>query len=264
MRSDSASEGSLRVPGSIDYNRAAPAYARYRDVQSGVFQALVELGVDASSRVLEVGCGTANHLRALHAETGCSAWGVDPSVGMLQRAVRGAGRGAAHGALRYATNLSAGRGEALPYPDKCFDLLFSVDVVHHIRDLDAAFAEMARVLRPGGLVLTATDSEATIRALTVLSGYFRETVPHELARYPSTERLEAAHRHGGLEIIARFVVEHPYVVDNARPFHERAYSCLHLISDEALAAGVARLEADLPLAAVSRNYVVVGRVGDRA
>jgi ubiquinone/menaquinone biosynthesis C-methylase UbiE len=256
MRPNIAGGGSLRVPGSIDYNQAAPAYARYRDVQSGVLQALVELGVDASSRVLEVGCGTANHARALRAETGCAVWGVDPSVGMLQQAARRGGRG--------AVRLSAGRGEALPYADRSFDLLFSVDVVHHIRDLDVAFAEMARLLRPGGLLLTATDSEATIRARPVLSGYFPETVPHELARYPSTARLEVAHARSDLEILERFIVEHPYVIEDARPFRERAYSCLHLISDEALAAGVTRLETDVPLVAVSRNYVVVGRVRDRA
>jgi ubiquinone/menaquinone biosynthesis C-methylase UbiE len=256
MRSNLALGTSLHLPASIDYNQAASAYARYRDVQSGVLKALVEVGVDASSRVLEVGCGTANHARALRAETGCSVCGVDPSVGMLQRADRGAARS--------AIRLSAGRGEALPYVDRCFDLLFSVDVVHHIRDLDVAFAEMARLLRPGGLLLTATDSEATIRARPVLSGYFPETVPRELARYPSTARLEAAHARSGLEILARFNVEHPYLIEDARPFRERSYSCLHLISDQALAAGVARLEADLPLAAVSRNYVVLAQVRDKA
>jgi ubiquinone/menaquinone biosynthesis C-methylase UbiE len=234
-------------PGSMDYDSAAPAYARYRNVQSGVLRALVELTAGEGARVLEVGCGTANHIRALCAETACAAWGVDPSVGMLGWA------------NSTPVCLSAGRGEALPYPNGCFDLLFSVDVVHHIRDLDAAYAEMARVLRPSGVLLTATDSEETIRARTVLSGYFPETVPHELARYPSTARLEAAHARGGLEITATFVAEHPYVIQDVRPFRERAYSCLHLISDEALATGVARLAADLPLAAVSRNYVLVAR-----
>jgi ubiquinone/menaquinone biosynthesis C-methylase UbiE len=232
---------------SLDYDQAASTYARYRGVQSGVLQALVGLGVGPATRVLEVGCGTANHIRALRAETGCAAKGVDPSVGMLQRA------------SRTGVGLCAGWAEALPYPDTCFDLLFSVDVVHHVARLDAAFAEMARLLRPGGILLTATDSAATIRERTVLSGYFPDTVPHELARYPSVARLEAAHRRSGFEIVATFVAEHPYVIESARPYRERAYSCLHLISDAALAAGVARLEADVPLATVSRNYVVVAR-----
>jgi SAM-dependent methyltransferase len=139
------------------------------------------------------------------------------------------------------------------------DLVYSVDVVHHLRDLDTAFDEMARVLRPGGVLLTATDSEATIRARPLLSGYFPETVPHELARYPAIGRLESAHAQHGLEIVDAFVVEHPYVLTDVRPFRERAYSCLHLISADALAVGVARLERDLPLATVSRNYVIVAR-----
>lgn len=45
-------------------------------------------------------------------------------------------------------------GERLPYADKSFDLAFAICVLHHVQRHDrAAFtAEMARVVRPGGLV----------------------------------------------------------------------------------------------------------------
>ncbi len=229
----------------------AAVYCRHRGVQSGVLRALLALPMfgEAAGRVLEIGCGTANHLRALVDETGCLGWGVDPSGGMLSE-----GRGA--GAALW---LGRARAEALPFPDRSFDLAFSVDVVHHIGDLDAAFAEASRVLHPGGMLLTATDSRETIRARTVLSGYFPETVPHELARYPSEDRLLSLHRQCGFEILDAFVVEHPYILTDTRALRERAYSCLHLISDAALVAGVARVEKVLPLATVSRNYVIVAR-----
>ena len=229
----------------------AAAYSRHRGVHSGVFRALVALLAfeEAGSRALEIGCGTANHLRALKGETGCMGWGVDPSEGMLSQ-----GR-APGGALC----LSRACAEALPFADRSFDLAFSVDVVHHLDDLVAAFAEASRVLRPGGRLLTATDSAETIRTRAILSGYFPDTVPHELARYPSVDRLLDLHRRSGLEILDAFVAEQPYVLTDTRAFRERAYSCLHFISDEALASGVARLEKALPLATVSRNYVIVAR-----
>lgn len=43
--------------------------------------------------------------------------------------------------------------EALPFPDGHFDGLMCSDAFHHFRDQDAAAAEMARVVKPGGCVL---------------------------------------------------------------------------------------------------------------
>jgi ubiquinone/menaquinone biosynthesis C-methylase UbiE len=42
--------------------------------------------------------------------------------------------------------------EELPFPDESFDLVLGHAVLHHIPDLDRAFAEFARVLRPGGVI----------------------------------------------------------------------------------------------------------------
>lgn len=242
---------SIDLPGHAPYDGpGAAVYARLRGVQLGVLDALLGYAAEVrATTVLEVGCGTAVHLRALREAVGCACWGVDPSLAMLTR-----GR-----ADDQMLRLARARAEALPLAAERVDLLYSVDVVHHLQNLGAAYGEMARVLRSGGILVTATDTEATIRARPVLSGYFPETVPHELARYPTIAQLEAAHAHHGLEIIDAFVVEHPYVVTDARPFRERAYSCLYSVSDAALAAGVARLERDLPLATVSRSYVVVAR-----
>jgi SAM-dependent methyltransferase len=40
--------------------------------------------------------------------------------------------------------------ERMPFPDGSFDVLLTSDVMEHVRDIDAAHAEIARVLRPGG------------------------------------------------------------------------------------------------------------------
>src|SRR3546814_13720576 len=39
--------------------------------------------------------------------------------------------------------------EAMDFPDDSFDLVFGSGIIHHL-DIDRAFAEIARVLRPGG------------------------------------------------------------------------------------------------------------------
>jgi len=43
--------------------------------------------------------------------------------------------------------------ERLPFPDGAFDCVWSIHVLEHVVDLEAALREMARVLRPGGLLL---------------------------------------------------------------------------------------------------------------
>ena len=47
--------------------------------------------------------------------------------------------------------------EALPFEDESFDLVFGHAVLHHIPDLDKAFAEFRRVLRPGGMIAFAGE-----------------------------------------------------------------------------------------------------------
>ncbi|MBS1880768.1 MAG: methyltransferase domain-containing protein [Actinobacteria bacterium] len=47
--------------------------------------------------------------------------------------------------------------ERLPFADESFDLVFGHAVLHHIPDLDRAFAEFRRVLRPGGMIAFAGE-----------------------------------------------------------------------------------------------------------
>jgi ubiquinone/menaquinone biosynthesis C-methylase UbiE len=47
--------------------------------------------------------------------------------------------------------------ETLPFDDESFDLVLGHAVLHHIPDLDRAFAEFKRVLRPGGSIVFAGE-----------------------------------------------------------------------------------------------------------
>src|SRR6476620_2566991 len=47
--------------------------------------------------------------------------------------------------------------ETLPFEDESFDLVLGHAVLHHIPDLDKAFAEFRRVLRPGGMIAFAGE-----------------------------------------------------------------------------------------------------------
>jgi SAM-dependent methyltransferase len=87
--------------------------------------------------VLEVGCGTGLLLQRV-AGFARSAKGIDLSPGMLERA---RGRG---------LDVVEGSATALPFAAGSFDVAYSFKVLSHIPDLERAFAEMYRVVRPGG------------------------------------------------------------------------------------------------------------------
>ena len=50
---------------------------------------------------------------------------------------------------------------ALPYPDGAFDLLLACDVIEHVADDRRVFAELTRVLRPGGVFVFSVPLHAT-------------------------------------------------------------------------------------------------------
>jgi len=96
-----------------------------------------------AARVLDVGCGEGQITRLARAGGAGAAFGVDPTWAQVQVA---AGRG---GGAQYAR---AGAGE-LPFATGSFDAVVACLVFEHIRDVDDAIAEVARVLEPGGRFL---------------------------------------------------------------------------------------------------------------
>src|SRR5688572_8910971 len=137
----------------IDYEGLAAAYAEHRWAHAGVLRGLLETGaLTNKSRALEVGCGTGNYVAALRSILPCSYLATDPSEEMLAQAR----------ARLDCADIEFGRGSAekLDLPDHAFDLIFSVDVIHHVTDRAAFFQEAFRVLRPGGRLCTATQNES--------------------------------------------------------------------------------------------------------
>lgn len=53
---------------------------------------------------------------------------------------------------------TVGVGEHLPYPEATFDVVFADNVLEHLADPHAVFAEVARVLKPGGVFLAKTPN----------------------------------------------------------------------------------------------------------
>ncbi len=147
-------------------------------------QALLRAGLAPGMRVVDVGTGTglvAREAVRILGDPG-AVTGVDPSPGML-----------AHARLPAGVRLLEGSAERIPLPDAGADFLSMGYALRHVSDLELAFAEFRRVLRPGGVVciLEITRPESRIgRAL--LRAYLRGVVPaiaRVLARSAEMPRL---------------------------------------------------------------------------
>jgi ubiquinone/menaquinone biosynthesis C-methylase UbiE len=132
-------------------DRAARAIERVYstpDVVAQRAEVLALLAARPGERVLDVGSGPAFLVAALAAAVGPdgAVHGVDPSPAMNALA-------RARTADLPGVRIDDGDALALPYPDAAFDAAVSTQVYEYVADVPRAFAELRRVVRPGGRVL---------------------------------------------------------------------------------------------------------------
>jgi SAM-dependent methyltransferase len=103
-------------------------------------------------RSLEIGAGTGYFsLNLLQAGVVQEATCTDISPGMVRTLAINAAR------LNLPVKTARADAESLPFPDGSFDLVLGHAVLHHLPDLDRAFGEFDRVLRPGGWIVFAGE-----------------------------------------------------------------------------------------------------------
>jgi ubiquinone/menaquinone biosynthesis C-methylase UbiE len=135
------------------FERAAPAPIDYlervaaTDLGRGYKQAALRLlDVDAGHAVLDVGCGPGVDLPWLAEAAGPAGVvvGIDHEYAMLSRA--------RENTTSYPqVRLELGDAHALPFADDSIDRVHADRVVQHLQSPARALAEIARVLRPGGV-----------------------------------------------------------------------------------------------------------------
>lgn len=151
--------------GGLDHTRAyydefSRSYERHRrpNSEDGYHALVDDLEVElcvrygAGKDVLECGCGTGLILERIK-EHARRAVGIDLSPGMLE--------------LARARGLEVHEGSvtALPFPDASFDVTCSFKVLAHVPEIGRALAEMARVTRPGGVILAELYNPWSLRGL---------------------------------------------------------------------------------------------------
>ncbi|HTW79944.1 MAG TPA: class I SAM-dependent methyltransferase [Terracidiphilus sp.] len=107
-------------------------------------------GIEPSTRVLDLGCGIGGPARYLAGAFGCRVTGVDLSPGFIDAAVYLTAR---CGLTDRVTFLN-GDALHLPFGDGAFDTVFLQHVAMNIEGRPALYAEVRRILAPGGRFVT--------------------------------------------------------------------------------------------------------------
>lgn len=140
--------------------KAAYAGAEGPDAREVLFEAIAEAQPE---RILEVGCGEGELAERLSRELDAEVIAVDQSARMVDLT------------RRRGVEARVGRAEQLEFHDESFDCVVAAWMLYHVRELDRALAEMARVLRPAGRLVAVTNGRDHVKELYELMG--RERMP---------------------------------------------------------------------------------------
>jgi SAM-dependent methyltransferase len=156
VRAQCATENGLAARKSI-YQGAAGI-----DPRQVVFDAVTEV---EPRRVLEAGCGEGELAARLVAELGVDLVAIDQSARMVD--------------LARAKGIEAHVGDVqeLEFDDASFDVVVAAWVLFHVPALDLALGELARVLRPGGRLVAATNQADHLAEMYELIGVDRAPLP---------------------------------------------------------------------------------------
>jgi malonyl-CoA O-methyltransferase len=146
----------------LAFDRASGSYDAAAALQERVRSELIGRLDDinlAPQAILDLGAGTGHASRALKRRYPAAlVIAADIAQGMLERARRQS---------RFLRRFERVRADAytLPFRDGSFALVFSSLMLQWCDDLDAVFAEIARVLKPGGALIFSTFGPDTLLEL---------------------------------------------------------------------------------------------------
>lgn len=223
-----------------NYDEISKLYDDVREADLRAVEFLIDTGkIAENSRVLEIGCGTGNYLKLVKELSRSEIWGVDLSHGMLEKAGE---------KCKDAILLKDDAVELSKVGDGLFDLVYMVDVIHHIKDIKRMFENINRVLKQNGMIIIFTDSYQHIKN-RLTTKYFPETLEEELKRYQDTPEIVQCLSEKGFKEIQCGTLETgidssfgPKLIETAL---KKGYSMFGLISDDAIARGIDRIKADM-------------------
>jgi len=235
----------------VNYNEISQVYDDVRQADIELINSfLQEIEIEKETRVLDIGCGTGNYTDSLQKITQGEVYGVEPSKGMLGKAK----------AKQSKVVFKQGSAAELPFEDEFFDFVYMTDVIHHVPEIWAMFAEINRVLKEKGRVCIVTQSHQQIENRPI-ARFFPGTVAVDKRRYPDIPEIIANAEAQGLKLVKNDILNENAKIELGQEFLElvkkKGYSMLHLLSEEEYREGLLRLKNEL-----LNGQIIAGSAGE--
>lgn len=228
-----------------EYDELAATYAsrythsRMEGVQQALQQQVQQL---PAACVLEAGCGTGYWLMQLPSRA-TRLFGLDYSRAMLLEA---------HSIGEQAQKLvmyQHGSAMALPYASSSFDLVFTVNAMHHFNDPQRFICESFRVLKPGGTLSVFGSFPQRRRESWFVYQFFDGVYERDLQRFHAAGTILKWARAAEFDLTARRLVhrisdtKHGSAVLDDPFLVKTSCSQLAMLTDEEYEQGLARIKA---------------------
>ena len=221
----------------INYDEYADLYSQYRNASNRVISNILEQTKESSIRnVLEIGCGTADHLFVLKQMMKFNGFGFDKSREMLKEA----------SAKNPGLTLTTGNAsKVFPYESSKFDLAYSINVIHYIDNIEQYFNEAYRTLEDNGLMLTVTVSIDEMQQN--ICRYFPEFGLDNIKSKGLVDRIVQVMN--DLEFKDVYITKSDYQYkmsdEDLKPFENKVFAWLKLLSDKGFNEGIGLMRQDL-------------------
>lgn len=221
----------------VDYNIISETYDNHRSYGKSEIMQLIDFGkIEKGSKILDLGCGTANLSTQLLECIPVDMIGIDKSLQMLEKASK--------------KSLQVVCGDAdhfiLPFKDNSFDIVIGAFVMHHITNRMALIRECFRILNNGALILITSSHDQIENLHPVIKDFFPTLVELDKKRFPELTELDYSFQSAGFKsikheelIISRIPIDMSYLDKVKNKF----VSTFHLLSEDEFETGVERLEA---------------------
>lgn len=181
------------------FSRAAPRYAELANAQQAMGDSLWQRLPTHARSILDLGCGPGHWTARLSHRYGVIAVGLDLAPGMLTQAYR------RHGNQGHWLCADAA---ALPIASRNIDLVFSNLAIQWCREPADVFAELYRVLAPGGRALINTLGPGTLDEVAM--AWARPARPAAVVNFVDADTLRHAAHGAGFQVTLHDVKERFY------------------------------------------------------